>query len=133
MTDYEIASLFYGVLSEVETAIVNYTTVLFAFLVFAYFAADRLKPYMVAIVLLLFSAFSADKLILFVLLNGDLADLSSVLQQRLAEGSGELAFIAAARGGTGISGFFLPVRVVVLMGGYVGALLFFFHQRKARQ
>jgi len=81
MTDYELASLFYALIGEVETAIVNYTTVLFAFLVFAYFAADRLKPYMAV----------------------------------------------------GISGFFLPIRMLVMIGGYVGALLFFFHRRKARQ
>jgi hypothetical protein len=61
MTDHEIASLFFDLIATIETAIVDYTTVLFAFLVFAYFAADKLKPYMIVILLVLFTGFCTEQ------------------------------------------------------------------------
>jgi hypothetical protein len=56
--------------------------------VFAHFAADKLKPYMIVIVLVLFTGFCADKLLLFMLLNRDANDGSSGRKAMLPQSCG---------------------------------------------
>ena len=131
MTDYELASLFGEYLSILQDQYINYATVLFAFLLVGYFAAHKLKPVVVTIVVVLFSAYALDSMIAILLVNSDLSDLTALMHERISNGSEDLAFHAGARGDLDVQmAFFRPLRIFALVGGYVGAVFFFFYQRK---
>ena len=132
MTDYELGSLFVEYLAVLQDQYINYATVLFAFLLVGYFAAHKLKPLMVVLVLALFTAFAVDSMIAILLVNSDLSELTNLMRERIGEGSTALTYHAGARGDLDMQmTFFRPLRVFVLVGGYIGAVFFFFYQRKA--
>ncbi len=55
MTDYELINLFQLHLVNLQTAVMNYVAVLFAFLIAAYLAADKFESSMVFIIVGLFT------------------------------------------------------------------------------
>ena len=64
MSYYELASLFVEYASVLEQTFINYISVLFAFLVAAYMVSSRLDTRMVVVVLILFTAFSLNQILM---------------------------------------------------------------------
>jgi len=132
MSDLELALLFreyYGVL---QTQYINYISVLFAFIVAGYLVASKLRPAMVIVVVVLFSAFAVDSIIVMNFLNSDVSELQRLAQGRLADGHTDLSWFTGAKVTQGpVLHLFAVLRHITVIGGYVGALIFFFHQRHA--
>ena len=62
MSDYELIQLFYEILNGLQTALMNYVAVLFAFLIAAYLIADKLESRMAFIIVALFTLVALPQL-----------------------------------------------------------------------
>ena len=133
MTDYELAELFALYFSLIQDQFINYATVLFAFLISGYLIASKLNSAMTVIVVAIFTGFAFDSISVIWFICNDVASLQVIMHERVLNGSEELMFMAAARPDfdTGSLLIFTLTRVLTALGAYIGALVFFFHQRKA--
>ncbi len=134
MTDFELAMLFKEYYSALQSQYINFVSVIFAFLVAGYLVASKLQPIMVVVVITLFSAFVLDSLLAVNFLAADMLRLQDLMAARIEAGSTDLLFHSGARGDTASADFlFTASRVVVVAGGYIGAIVFFFYQRRAER
>ena len=134
MTDFELAMLFKEYYSVLQSQYINFVSVIFAFLVAGYLVASKLQPIMVVVVITLFSAFVLDSLLAVNFLAADMLRLQDLMAARIEAGSTDLLFHSGARGDTASADFlFTASRVVVVAGGYIGAIVFFFYQRRAER
>jgi hypothetical protein len=130
MTDYELASLFDEYLSVLESTFINFVSVLFAFLVAAYLASRRLDARMVVVVLVIYSAFALNQILMISSLADDIRNLESLIAERVSSGSEALKFHSGAK--NVVLGWLLDSSAFVsLIGGYLGSILFFFNQRSS--
>ena len=130
MSDYELIISFREFYGMFQAQYINYISVLFAFLIAAYMVAAKLQPAMVVVVVALFSAFALDSIIVLNFINSDVGELQHVMHARMLEGQTDLSWLNAARASPGPSlTIFAVLRHITIIGGYVGALIFFFHQR----
>ena len=127
MTGFEIAILFNELLTTVVALLETFMAALFAMLATAYFVAPKLTRAMSAIVVGLFTLFSA--LVIF---------LTFAATRRVAEFGGQLNEMASQIGSDLSWLFFVPAAVpilpaavaIMLITAYVAGLLFFFHARR---
>ena len=127
MTEYEAVSLFYEMINTSNSHLMGYISVLSAFLVMSWFAADKLSKVLMVIVLALFSLVS---ILLIMQINLTRTDMSSLY-----------AYIIELRG-TGTNGleWFLEnppwfvdsipiVLNMVTIGGYISSIGFFLYKK----
>ena len=131
MSDFEIAELFAENFSLMQDQIINYATVLSAFLLAGYLVASKLQLVMAAIVIVIFSAFAIDSIMVIWFVGNDVVELQLLMRERVANGSSELAFHAAARGDFSVNLYLITlVRVLTGIVAYIGAIWFFLYQRR---
>jgi hypothetical protein len=127
MTDYEIVTLFNELLNTSFARLNDFMVGLFALLVTAYFAGRQLSSRMAALLLALYTAFSLATIT---------AAVASAHRFALA---GDLVRAAAARPDSMLPQLFsmlpspalvTPVMGLLLVGAYLGGLVFFFQARR---
>lgn len=127
MTEYEAISLFNETFSNLVQVLLAYISIMSAFLVMCYFAADKLNRVLATIVITLFSL-SALMLITQVnFLRTDLSNIFTViLNIQSANAEGSVWF-----GNTPL--WTLKIQTIVqnliTIGGYLGCIAFFYYQR----
>jgi hypothetical protein len=130
MSDYELVSFFVANVEGLQTSMMNYVAVLFAFLIAAYLIADKLESSMVAVAIGLFTLVTLQQASPIIGFGHDAAALAVQIATRAAEDPSSVGWHGAATplGSTGT-----PIlrfsTIVVLVLSYIGALIFFFHQR----
>ena len=131
MTDFEIANLFTEYFALMQSQIINYASVLFAFLLAGYLIASKLQRVMATVIVVIFSAFAIDSLMTTWFLGIDVVELQLLMRELVASGSQELTFHAAARDGFNVNLYMITVvRVSTGVLAYFGAIWFFFYQRR---
>ena len=105
----------------------NYVSILFAFLIAGYFVAERLKPPMIALVIFLFTAVALYIILQLWAIEGAMGVLSTEMALRVANDGFDLPDLEMARGGSAFK--FYITEGIATIGGYIAALIFFFHQR----
>ena len=131
MSDYEVATLFVDYFTAVQSRLIDYVSVIAAFVVAGYLLAAKLRLSMAIILVAIFTAYSIDSILVIFHINSDLAGLQSIMASRIASGESDLVFHSGARevGGSG-GGVFGPLRLFAAIGAYLGAVVFFFYQRR---
>ena len=133
MTDYELITFFYGAINSLQTAVMNYVAVLFAFLIAAYLIAEKLEARMVVVVVALFTLVTLQQVSPVIGFGHDCTALASQIVERAAADPAGIGWIGAAT--PFLSDVGVPVvqfgSIIVVILSYIGALIFFFHQRHA--
>ena len=125
MTDYEILSLFNEMAANTQGAFMNFVAILSAFLIAGYLAAHRLSKTMTVILTVLFSVVAVQEGLTVLFHWGDQVGLLADIRSRAA-----LSWHGASRGGPSLGIFFNITFGFTVIGGYIGGLIFFFHQRR---
>ena len=128
MTDYEMFSVFNEIVTTINTILMDYVAVLFAFLIAAFFVASKLKRSMILVVTSLFTVFAMYKLYEAVLWSFDLNRLQGVMGTAIIQSDSSLTWLGFTTLGPGatMATFLAPLIIVF---GFVASLIFFFHQR----
>jgi hypothetical protein len=128
MTDYEMFSVFSEITTTLNTILMDYVAVVFAFLIAAFFAASKLKQSMILVVTSLFTVFAMYKLYEAVFWSLDLNRLQGVMGAAVVQSGSSLTWLGFATFGSGatMATFLAPLIIVF---GFVASLIFFFHQR----
>ncbi len=130
MTDYELIDLFIQVTNGLQTTVMNFVAVLFAFLIAGYLVADKLESKIVSIVVTMFTLITAWQVLHVVGFGNDAAGLVRQLAQRAAQDPSSLGWHGAAMPIIDVAMPFVQFSpIIVLILSYIGALIFFFHQR----
>lgn len=130
MSPYE----FIQIANEFETTATNmllgYASILFAFLIACYLAADRLNWVMATVLLALFSVFSfqlGSSTISKVL---DLRDIAAAIRKEIDAGNSEFpALFMIQEGAPGDYGSMADTYTVLFIATYIAAVIFFFSSR----
>ena len=130
MSDHELAITFAEFFALFQAHYTMWVSVLFAFLIASYLAADKLAGPMVFIVIAIYSLFSLDTMAVMYTMNSDIVNLQYLMFERVQNGSSDLQFHMAAREDLATDLEYVVIgRTVVVIAGYVGSLWFFFYQR----
>ena len=127
MPGYEALSLFNGFLGNLNTILFGYVSILSAFLVMAYFAAERLNLQLMILVLILFTAACFSFILQFNLIKSDMASLHAYMLDLKKAGDPSLQWF-----GENPSQSILLLTIfqnIVTIGGYFGCIVFFLYQR----
>ena len=132
MTDYEMFSTFSEIVVILNTILMDYVAILFAYLIAAFFVASKLKRSMIIVVTSLFTVFAMYKLYEALFWSFDLIRLQGVMEAALVQSDSSLDWLGFAiyategtRGGN-LATLLVPLIIVF---GYIASLIFFFHQR----
>ena len=125
MTDYELMSLFGEYVGQQQVVYMNFVTIIFAYIIASYLVADKLSGPMAAIITILFTvvAFQMGTTSFFLL--QDQFGLVPEMATRSA-----LQFHGAVQGGQTLINMYTILNIITQIIAYVGALIFFFHQRR---
>jgi cellobiose-specific phosphotransferase system component IIC len=130
MSDYEMFSTFSEIVTIMNTVLMDYVAILFAFLVAAFFVASKLKQSMIAVVVSLFSVFVVFKLYESIVWALDLSRLQGAMGAALDQGDSNLNWLGFATYGSesflNLGTWIIPA---IIIFGYIASLIFFFHQR----
>ena len=131
MSDFEIATLFVDYFTAVQSRLIDYVSVIAAFVIAGYILAAKLRLGMALILAAIFSAYSIDSILVIFHINNDLSGLQQIMASRVATGDSDLVFHSGARevAGSG-GGIFGTLRLFAAIGAYLGAVVFFFYQRR---
>lgn len=127
MSEAEAYELLMLITSELNQLMFGYFSMVSAFLVMSYLAADKLSALHAGITVALFAVCSAYVVLNVVALNVDLDSLYAEMIARKSAGEYALAWF-------GRNPVWLPVsltfvQVGIGLGGFVGSLVFFFSRR----
>ncbi len=125
MTDYEVLSLFNEMAANTQGAFMNFVTILSAFLIAGFLAAHKLSKTMTIIVIALFTVAALQEGAVMIFHWIGQAGLMVDMRSREA-----LSWHGATRGGRWLGPIFTTTFVFIVVGGYIGALVFFFHQQR---
>lgn len=129
MSEAELFTAFHASLAAANSVLFGHISLMSGFLIMSYFAADKLSPVLATIVIALFSAASC-LLIFRVFLNRNDAEaiVAYMLEQKQA-GSLELSWFGVNPPWT--VGATTLLEIAVVLGGFLGCLVFFFYQRRS--
>jgi hypothetical protein len=129
MTGYEAVSLFFEIANTATTLLVSYISVLSAFLIMSFFAADKLSNILITIVLSLFSLTCVLLIIQINLTRNDMSSLYGYILELRNTGVNGLQWF-----GVNPSMFVDNVPFIlniITIGGYLGCIVFFFYKKNA--
>ena len=130
MSDYELIDLLFSDVIGIQTTVMNFVTVLSAFLVVGYLVADKLDKTIVIIIVALFTLVTFYQTLATIGLGHDFEGLIGVLGERADRDPSALGWQSATMS---IREFGLPIMrftpTFVVVFGYIGGLIFFFRQR----
>ena len=130
MSDYEVLDLFYVIIEALQASVMNYVAVLFAFLIASYLIADKLESSMVFVVVGLFTVVVFQQASPIIGFGNDMAGIGNLIGMRAAVDSSTLSWHGAAQPWGSAAIYTLQyAAIAVLFCSYIGALVFFFHQR----
>ena len=130
MTDYELVYFFVEIVKAHETSFMNYVAVLFSFLIAGYLIAAKLESRMVFLIVGLFTLVVLQQLSNILGFGTDMASLGVEIQLRASDAVTGLDWHgAAAPWGVVTISVTRITSIVVVALSYIGALVFFFHQR----
>ena len=124
MTDFELISLFNEYENLTQYSFMNFVTIIFAFLIASFFVAAKLNKPMTAVVIVVFTFASLQQGLSVFLQFGD---QSALVPEILSRDS--LQWHGANRVGEIAVEFFAVIYFGTIFFGYIGTLIFFFHQR----
>ncbi len=128
MTEYEAVSLFYEMINTSSNHLMGYISVLSAFLVMSWFAADKLSKVLMVIVLALFSLVSILLIMQINLTRTDMSSLYAYIIELRSTGTNDLEWFLENP-----PWFVNSIPIVlnmVTIGGYISSLAFFFVQKR---
>ncbi len=127
MTDYNLISLFHTSVEISNQTLMDYISVLFAFLIAGYFIAHKLEPLMIMLVIVLFTIIEGRLMINMYFLSNDMSTLGALMALRAENGEFGVPGLMMSTPG---DNYFIT-QAIVTIGSYIGGLIFFFHQRRA--
>ena len=130
MTDYELINMFVEHMTLLQTILMNYVAVLFAFLIAAYLIAAKLESGMVFIIVGLFTLVALPQAINVIGIGYDTAAIAGQIASRAMQDSSGVGWHGTTTwlGTIGITILRASVLLVLVLS-YLGGLIFFFHQR----
>ncbi len=132
MTAYEIADLFTSMIDSSATIIINYISVLFAFLVVAYLIAPYLNRVMSGIVIGLFTVFSA---MMILSINRNLVattNLADEMRKKVLDGETALAWHPVISEPANFTELSIPIIMSLLIASSIGGIVFFIYASKRK-
>ncbi len=129
MSEAELFTAFHAALGAAHSVLFGYISLMSGFLIMSYFAADKLSTVLAAIVITLFSAASCLMTFRIYLNRNDARAIASYMFEQKQSGSLELSWFGSNPPWTVGASSFLEVAVV--LGGFLGCLVFFFYQRQS--
>lgn len=127
MAGYEAYSLFADMVANLNTILFGYISVLSAFLLMSYFAADRLNTLLMVIVLVLFTSTCFTFIFQVNLIKAEMASLYSHMLQLKDEGDSSLQWLG--ENSPQAVGVLTVFHNLITVGGYLGSMTFFFWRR----
>lgn len=124
MTIVDGATLFGGYLDIANQLVFGYVSILSAFLIMSYFAANKLSKWLAALVLILFTTVCA---ILVMQLNFTRTDMGNLYAYLLTLEGADTEWFGNNPGWA--PGILTTLLNFVTFGGYTGCIAFFFYQR----
>ena len=131
MAEYEAYDLLMSLASESYQLMFGYFSIISAFLVVSYFAANKLRTAHSNILLILFTLASAFLIINFYAINVDLDNLYADMIMKKEQGTYELSWF-------GENPLWVPrtltfLQTLIGLGGYLCSVVFFYFQRQSRK
>ncbi len=127
MSEAELFTAFHAALGAAHSVLFGHISLMSGFLVMSYLAADKLSTVLAAIVIALFSAASFLMIARVFLNRNDAEAIAAYMLEQKQSGSLELSWFGVNPSWTVGATTFLEITVVV--GGYLGCIVFFFYQR----
>ena len=132
MSDYELLYLCMEASNNLQSTLMNFVAVLFAFLIAGYLVADKLDSKMVFILVTLFTLLAYQQVMNTFGFSTDFVGLVNQIQERVLKDPSGLGWTGAASS-FATSAFGARTvsfgGIIILIASYIGALTFFFHQR----
>ena len=128
MTAYEAIDLFREFLTDTYQMVFSYAGLIYAFLVISYLVAHKLKRVLVVIVLSLYLGISVFLILSIGSYRAEASDLYIMIHQLKASG----VYTNIDWFGEGSVEFFklgYYLQQVVLVGAFIGSIIFFFYRR----
>ena len=132
MSDYELYSGFAETWSVIWLIFATYLTVTFAFLVAGYLIANKLKPSMVTLLIVLYSlvslwcSFAINRWVVTAV------RMIREMKRLVANGESTLGWTTMVTTPDIATGAIPFVLLAITIGAYTGSLVFFFHQRRTK-
>ena len=127
MPGYEAFSLFNEMVGNLNTILFGYISILSAFLVMSYFAAQRLSTILMVIVLVLFTATCFTFILQVNLIKVQMASLYEHMLYLKA--GGDLSLEWLGNNPSQSVNFLTIFHNTITVGGYLGSTIFFLYQR----
>jgi hypothetical protein len=127
MPGYEAFSLFNEMVGNLNTILFGYISILSAFLVMAYFSANRLSTLLMVIVLILFTATCFTFIIQVNLIKFQMASLYVYMID--LKNAGDLSLEWFGNNPPQSVNFLTIFHNIITVGGYLGSVTFFIYQR----
>jgi hypothetical protein len=131
MTDYELANLLVIQVQTMFEVLTTYITIVSGFLVVGYLVAHKLNRSMVAVLVVLFSMASLG---CAVGMRSNVAGVSNTgrhLGEAIAAGTAHFGWRFSGARSPAIASTMPLMMQSIFVVAYIGALVFFFHQRRA--
>jgi hypothetical protein len=128
MTEYEGVALFIEFVNISIQIVLAYVSVLSAFLVMSYFAAGKLHPWLIIIVIVLFTLVCLLLLAQLTFVRNDMGQLYQYLVAQSSDGTIDVPWLGT-NPAWGIKVLTI-LHVLVTIGGYIGCIAFFVYQRR---
>ena len=133
MTDYELANLLVIQVEVMFEILATYITIISGFLLVGYLVAHKLNRSMVAVLVLLFSMAALACTVATRSAITGVAHTGSHIGEAIVAGTSHLGWWLSGRGGNPAANSMPLMIQVMFVVAYLGALLFFFLQRRAAQ
>lgn len=130
MTDYEMAYLFNDNINILITLLMSFSSVVFAFLVAGNIVAHKLKSSMVLLVIALFTIASSILIFLMNRFGNQFANIATLMREAVENGSSSLGWHPITYEPAVLPLFLMVTFQTLMILLYIGALIFFFHQRR---
>ena len=128
MTDYEMFYVFQENLNLIFTILMNYISIVFAFLVVGYLVSARLNTSMISIIIGLFTLVSFVMTFALNRTAQTILDIGEEIRNAVHNGTSSLGWHNITDPEILIQGPMITFTSIMILA-YIGAVIFFFHQR----
>ena len=130
MSDYEMVSIFHENLSLIFTVLMSYVSIVSAYLVVGYLVSAKLQPVMVSIITSLFTLFSITLTFIMNRLASTFVGIGQEMRRAASDSTSSLGWHNVTSEPEFLSAGAMFAFTALLILTYLGALVFFFHQRR---
>ena len=129
MNEYEAYDILVNGITTIGNYFFGYFSIISAFLVMSYLVANKLTRVNSLILITLFTLSSLLMVLNIYTLSNDMQHLTSYMYEQKQSGVYDLAWFG--KNPIWMSYVLMITEIMCIIGGYVGALLFFFYRSKA--